>query len=1045
MKIHPLDPESSVVIEACAGSGKTWMLVSRIIRLLLAGAEFPEILAITFTRKAAQEMQNRLRQWLSLMALGSDDALKQFLRERFLSDAEIDAFMPKARNLFEASLATRMNITTFHGWFLEILRRAPLASNLAGASLAESVSAMVEEAWQRFAEGLQSEPENPAAIHLKTLFAEHGLFNTRKILTGFLEKRAEWWAFTLGRQDPVGFALEKLRAELNVDPDEAVLEKFQSDGKLQEMLWEYARLLGQNTDSDKHSAIELEKAMPSSLAESRFETIWGIFYTDRGTLRVRKESASQEKRLGFAMQARFIELHVQIGDRLAEVRDKIIHQRIYRFNESGLIAGNALLRYYQNLKDELGAIDFTDVEWRAFELLNHSEHAEYMQYKLDARYRHILLDEFQDTNPFQWQILKSWLAASNDAGLRPTVFMVGDPKQSIYRFRRAEARLFDIASDFLEKEYGARRMQHNLSRRSAPAVIDCVNRVFETLPDFPLHEAHRQDLPGRVEVLPLEEAVETAVELPPGLRNPLDFPRAEPDLKLETEARQFASRVSEIVGSYPVRDADGSERPARFGDIMVLVRKRAGLQVFERVLREAGIPYIGSSRGGLLETLEASDITALLSFMIAPFADLHLAQVLRTPIFDCSDEDLMALAAMPGTSWWQRLQQFDRDSKLGTACGMLEGWMGKTGRLPVHDLLDRIYFEGDLLRRYSDAVPDAMKASVVANLLAYLELALEVDAGRYPSLPKFMAELAELRRSSDDAPDEGVLGEVDNAIRFHTIHGAKGLEAPIVWILGANPSGAGKDDNYGVILDWPPEEDRPAHFSLHSVKGERGAGRSSYFEAETIHAQREDHNLLYVAMTRAIQAIFVSGTPSRAAQSWYHRIRDAAGETADYVPATGHAETRDVLPEMDYSDYRKSIPTGTRTLSTPEMRYGTLLHALLERGGSVGGRALLPEEQALLDDAGRILDAPGLRRFFDPDLYVSARNEVSYATGQGEIRRIDRLVEFPEEVWVLDYKTGDARESHRAQLEEYRVAMRSVFGKPVRCALIFRDGSLVEI
>ena len=1042
--MNPLDPESSVIMEACAGSGKTWMLVSRIIRLLLAGAQFSEILAITFTRKAAQEMQDRLRQWLSLMATATDDDVRDFLRMRFLSDEEIEISLPRARRLFEASLSARMNITTFHGWFLELLRCAPLSANLAGARLAESVSPIIEEAWQRFAEGLQQDTCSPVAVHLKSLFADYGLFNTRKILTGFLEKRAEWWAFTLGRNDPVAFALEKLRAELDVDPDADPLAEFQSD--FPDEFRDYAVLLGKNTASDQKMACDLEMAISMGLDESGFEAIWGVFFTGTGTPRIRKESGQQEKRLGAAGQARLLELHGVLGEWLAGIREKLVSRAIYRYNAAGLAAGAALLGYYQHLKEELGTIDFTDVEWRTFELLEHSEYAEYMQYKLDSRYRHILLDEFQDTNPFQWQILKSWLEASNDAGVKPTVFLVGDPKQSIYRFRRAEARLFDIAADYLEREYGAGRLQQNLSRRSAQAVIECVNRVFEDFPEFPRHEAARLDLPGRVEVLPLEEEDIAAAEAEesPGLRNPLERPRMEAqDLRLEIEAKQFAARVMDIVGRYPVTKPDGSVRPARFGDIMVLVRKRSGLQVFERALKQAGIPYIGSSRGGLLETLEASDITALLSFMIAPFADLHLAQVLRSPIFGCTDADLMALAAISGGSWWQCLCRFDADSRLGAAYRMLDGWMDSMGRLPVHDLLDRIYFEGDVLRRYRDAVPEAMKASVSANLLAYLELALEVDAGRYPSLPKFMSELA-VMRSGEDAPDEGILGDAGNALRFHTIHGAKGLEAPIVWILGANPVRDAREEHYGVIIDWPAEAARPRHFSLHSVKGERGAARAAYFEAEVRHAQREDLNLLYVAMTRTIQALFVSGTPSRAEQSWYHRILRAAGENESYVPAQADkAEVEKVLPGADASRLRKSIPTGTRESMSPEMRYGILLHELLEHGGSVARHLL--EEKALLEDARRILDSPELRRFFDSGFYVSARNEVSFATGGGEIRRIDRLVEFEDEIWILDYKTGGLQASHCAQLEEYRIAMRSVFEKPVRCALIFRDGSLLEV
>lgn len=1032
--MNPLEPSTSVVIEACAGSGKTWLLVSRIVRILLSGAQFSEILAITFTRKAAREMQNRLRDWLRLMAFAPEYEMRAFLRERFLSDEEIDSLLPKARNLFEASLATPMAITTFHGWFLEILRRAPLSSNLAGATLAESVSPLMEEAWQRFAEGLQSDAKNPAATHLMTLFAEYGLYNTRKLLTGFLEKRAEWWAYTLGKKDPAGFALERLRIELDVDPDEDIHGKFRSDSVLIGLLAEYAVLLGMNTDGDKAFALELGAALSSGRIE--FEAVWQVFFTGAGGLRVRKESAAQEKRLGSAGQARFIGLHREIGSRLEAVRNALVHLKIYRFNEAGLHAGHALLGYYQELKEELGVIDFTDVEWRTHTLLNHSEHAEYMQYKLDSRYRHILLDEFQDTNPFQWQILKSWFAASNEAGLRPSVFMVGDPKQSIYRFRGAEARLFDVASGFLQQEYGAIRLSQNLSRRSSPVVIDCVNRVF---PDFARHEAAQRDLPGRVEVLPLFDPERIDVEASPAFRNPLKERRIEaPDRKLEMEANAFAQKIREIVGRYPVRNPDGTSRAARYGDIMVLVRTRAGLDVYEKALKGLAIPYVGSNRGGLLGTLEALDITALLSFLIAPFADLYLAQVLKSPIFGCSDEDLASLAAIRDGSWWQRLRQAGRDSRLGEACMLLDSWMEKTGTLPVHDLLDRIYFEGDILNRYRDAVPESMKASVVANLQAFLELALEVDSGRYPSLPKFMAELA-IMRSSEEAPDEGILGEAGNAVRFHTIHGAKGLESPIVWLLGANGSGDAREDSYSVICDWPPDRESPSHFSLHAVKEEKGYGRMAYFESEARHAEREDANLLYVAMTRAAQALFVSGSPGRASRSWYRRIADAAVEPENHVPVEAARAVEEAAQAGDFAWLKVPFPAGSREPSTPEMRYGIRLHAILQNGLSGD------EEEGLANDARSILESPQLARFFDPACYVSAKNEASYVSEKGEVRRMDRLVEFENEIWILDYKTGDARESHREQLEEYRTAMQSVFSKPIRCALIFTDGSLQEV
>src|SRR4030066_388586 len=271
---------------------------------------------------------------------------------------------------------------------------------------------------------------------------------------------------------------------------------------------------------------------------------------------------------------------------------------------------------------------------------------------------------------------------------------------------------------------------------------------------------------------------------------------------------------------------------------MVLVRARTHLRVYEHALRARHIPFLTSRRGGLLDTLEAEDIQALLTFLITPFADLELAQALRSPLFACSDEDLMRLAKIPpsppfakgGTlnipsaefsplltlsppfakggpggicSWWQRLQHLaDPSPALQRAAGLLQRWLALADKLPVHDLLDRIYFEGDLMHRYAAALPAELHETVRANLQAFMEIALNVDAGRYPSLPRFLAELRELRAAENESPDEGKVGETGNALRIYTVHEAKGLEAPIVWLLDANDTQS-KADSYSGLLDWP--------------------------------------------------------------------------------------------------------------------------------------------------------------------------------------------------------------------------------------------------
>jgi len=1089
-----LDPKHSIVVEACAGSGKTWLLVSRIVRLLLAGVPPGEILAITFTRKAAQEMQARLHEWLHLLAVQDDDAVREFLRERAVDEID-DALLAKARGLYRDALLAHpvITISTFHGWFMQIIQRAPLNAGVpVGMQLLERTAALRDEAWQAFADSLRAAPDGETAQHMQQMFAGYGLHSTRTLLENFVYKRAEWWAYTQGQKDAAAWATEQLQNELEVedigfDP----LADWGMCGNSEEVLFAYiVQLAGNGTEPQKARAAELEQTWTDSKPEKRFDKVWRLLFTQKDEPRI----GSPFKPTAKQNAAAFLHTRDVLQASLQAARDELTEIEALRMNRAALHCGAALLDHYQELKLQQQQMDFTDLEWQVCRMLNQGDCAEYMQYKLDSRYRHVLLDEFQDTNPLQWQILQSWFAASAAVDSRPTVFVVGDPKQSIYRFRRADARLFGEVRGFLQQEFGAHYLTQNETRRNAPAVLDAVNRVFSGHPDgfvdFEEHIAHHLDLPGHVEVLPLIRGQKTEdrgqneqifSEL--NLRNPLTTPREEIQSGArETEAEQFAALIAEIVANWSVQD-DGKLRRAEYRDIMVLVRKRLHLRVYEHALRARHIPFLTSRRGGLLDTLEAEDIQALLTFLITPFADLELAQALRSPIFSCSDEDLMQLAGKrqdardkeqgdsqlascslplaPG-NWWQRLQHLDYPSPaLQRAAELLQGWLAQADKLPVHDLLDRIYFEGDLLHRYEAALPAELHETVRANLQAFMEIALNVDAGRYPSLPRFLAELRELRAAENESPDEGKVGEVGNALRIYTVHEAKGLEAPIVWLLDANDTQQ-KADSYSVLLDWQPNAPRPAHFSLFGDKKGRGAKRAPYFDADEAYARREEMNLLYVAMTRAKQALLVSGNGEMAETSWYGRIAQVVEQRSNpLLAAIGSvAPVREKSSSQVDAALLRPLPTGQYVARiTVEQRRGTWLHALLQHMASPNATAEkaalqtqcgIPsgEMDALLQQAQALLAHSSLQRFFDPQHYLSANNEMSYVNEAGELKRIDRLVEFDGEVWVLDYKTGETIEPapYRAQMLEYRTAMQTVYaGKTVRCALLFADGVLSEV
>ncbi len=1082
-----LDPRHSVVVEACAGSGKTWLLVSRIVRLLLDGVQPGEILAITFTRKAAQEMQARLHEWLHLLAVQDDAEARKFLRERALAEVD-DAMLARARGLYREVLLAQPGITisTFHGWFMQIIQRAPLNSGApVGMQLLERTSALREEAWQAFADSLRAEPDGKSAQFMQWLFAEYGLYNTRALLENFVHKRAEWWAFTNHLPSPasgrgvvgegaVAWAVDQLRAELGVDSDADPVADACADASLQVAVQAFAQALATGTEAQCSNASKLQSAWGLADPRQRFAALSLALYTQADEPRSFKPTKNQDAEA-------FLLARDVLFDKLQAVRDAVTELEALRMNRAALHCGAALLEHYQALKLRSQQMDFTDLEWQVCRLLNQSDCAEYMQYKLDSRYKHVLLDEFQDTNPLQWQILQVWFAAAAAVDSRPAVFVVGDPKQSIYRFRRADARLFGVVSTFLQRAFGARYLTQNETRRNAPSVLHAVNGVFAPLPDgfvdFEQHVAHHRDLPGHVEVLPL--AVVEEIHPSPlgrgaggeGLRNPLTTPRIEePGGAREIEAEQFAAHIAAIVAHWSVQGEGGVVRRTEHRDIMVLVRKRTHLRVYEQALRARHIPFLTSRRGGLLDTLEAEDIQALLTFLITPFADLELAQALRSPIFSCGDEGLMLLAQNAECGgWWPRLKYVVENGaaspQLQRAHRLLHGWLALADKLPVHDLLDRIYFEGDLLHRYAAALSAELHETVRANLQAFMEIALNVDAGRYPSLPRFLAELRELREADDnEAPSEGKVGELGNALRIYTVHEAKGLEAPIVWLLDANDTQR-KPDSYGVLLDWQPDAPRPAHFSLYSDKRGRGARRAHYFDAEQAYARREEMNLLYVAMTRAKQALLVSGNGEPAEESWYGRIAQVVeqGSNPLLAAAQGAAPAQKSASKVD-SAMLHPLPTGQHApRMTTDQRQGIWLHALLQhlsptlypspqgRGKQeLQQRCGIPagEMDALWQQAQHLLALANLQRFFDPQHYRSACNEMPYVNASGELKRIDRLVEFDNEVWVLDYKTGEQADPapYRAQMLEYRAAMQAVYaGKAVRCALLFAGGTLCEV
>ncbi|MGS0742166.1 UvrD-helicase domain-containing protein [Glaciimonas sp. GG7] len=1085
------DPHHSVVVEACAGSGKTWLLVARMLRLLLAGAAPSELLAITFTRKAAQEMRERLLELLHDLALQPDAEVRILLQERGIEAKHLTSTMPLARGLYERVLSSpqSLSIDTFHSWFARLLQIAPLNSGVPhGYTLTDKTGELLADAYRRFMQSLNDKNNGELKQTMLGLYGQVGDANARKLLNAFANKRAEWWASSMAPGDiatPLQWLTDMCGADAQTDARLALWD----DAKLIDRIHNISWLLGHGTATNQKRATAIETALTLGAALENFDALCHQFFDDNGKPRGNTKTNSLKKALednfGGDGVSVFDDAFLDIGEALKLLRRRSGERGVLALNQALFIVGHAFVETYQAIKAEQRVFDFADLEWQAYRLLTNPETAAYVQSRLDTRYKHILLDEFQDTNPLQWSIVRAWLNAYGDDAAQPSVFVVGDPKQSIYRFRRAEPRVFVAARDMLQQQ-GATVLQANQTRRNATAIIEVLNDSFYANPLFSAQTTLGEE-GGAVWRLPLiRQTKADAVEMQPGLRNPLITAREESeDARRRDEGDSVAEALNAARQRIQIKNGNDS-RKLRWSDVMLLVKKRTHLGAYENALRNAGIPFMSDRRGGLLESLEISDLIALLTFLITPDDNRALAHVLKSPIFAASDDDLIALALRTERGWWPRLLALDAaglaSTALQSAAHLLAHWLTLSPRLSVHDLLDVMLHQGQLIERYAQAATPMTRSQAIGNIEAFVALALNMDAGRYPSLPKFIDALRVLQRTAEsDAPDEASIDASIDAVRILTVHSAKGLEAPVVVLLDANHSDPARDD-IGILCDWPQDADAPVHFSAFGRVAERGAARDRLFAAEEGFKAQEDWNLLYVATTRAKQLLIISGVAGARSSavggvtegSWYARLEwmpemlwedeaDDAVINLDVALDSGF-----VLPIFDPAPLplKQALSSNVRdeemAINDDAIEEGIALHALLERLTQHGHWPINVPDVATIarwlpctstlalivqQQAKTILTQPALTHFFDPGLHLAARNEMEVMADV--LLRFDRVVMFEKEVWILDYKRQlleSERAGYQAQLDGYRVAAQPIFvGKALRIAVITADGRLWEM
>ncbi|MES2279859.1 MAG: UvrD-helicase domain-containing protein [Pseudomonadota bacterium] len=1065
------DPRRSVAVEACAGAGKTWMLVSRMLRALLDdnGRVQPhEILAITFTKKAAGEMRERLYEWLEKFAHADDETLRHELLIRgVLSQKSATApaeLREQLANLYQRVLASGrpVQIRTFHSWFAALLRSAPMAT-LQQLGLPVNYELLEDDAqakalvWRRFYAALAASPELKADF--EDVVLTHGRFQADKALQVALDKRTE---FTLAdEQGVVDASVEHFGVMF---PECAGLghpdEHFSSNAPCRALMTAAATSLGRaSAPTFSAKGVELEKAITAG----DFQAALSALLTEKGTAR-----KFGEKIVGIETIREAQELALRLAAARHQHEAWDYQQRMARLSR-------LLLAEFKSLKRERGWIDMNDVERAALTMLGDTVLSGWVQERLDARIRHLMIDEFQDTNPLQWQALSAWLMSYSGAGKAPSVFIVGDPKQSIYRFRRAEPQVFIAAQKFIREGLGGDLLACDHTRRNSVAVINTVNAVMGDARDndgytgFRDHTSASEESGMAIRLPPIpREARDTSSGqiAEEGWRDSLTTPRELPEETLRTrEARQAAAWIATRIAQGLVPS-----------EVMVLSRKRAGLLPLQDELRVLHIPAQVGEKTELIDCCEVLDIVALLDVLVSTQHDLSLARALRSPLFGLSDDALVQIVLARGetkAAWFEVLQKHDLAiPELDGIAARLLKYKSWVDSLPPHDALQAIYHDGDVLARFAAAAPASARNTVLANLRALLNVALQLDGGRYATPYAFVRALKAggLQAPAAVNPD---------AVRLLTIHGAKGLEAEAVLLLDTDTLERNAD-SMGVLIDWPGEAIAPQKFVFLVSESRPPACAVPMLEKEQAERAREELNALYVALTRARNTLVVSSiTPHReTTRSWWQRLYPFAQDVAAPEPASPAADvdatdaatfTLAELPELPADKTLAAPPPigeDDAAKDTDSSRFGQAMHRLLELG--VQGNA--PAARRVADAVARqfrlvpakmeeaIAMATRIRQgeaawIWDPAVIAWQANEIELMVG-GQSRRIDRLVQRRDaghegHWWVIDYKSAHRPEEDPellGQMAAYRAALQAIYpGEVVKAAFLTGRGALVEV
>ncbi|MCC0807747.1 double-strand break repair helicase AddA [Methylobacterium sp. W2] len=1088
------DPLASAWVSANAGAGKTKVLTDRVVRLLLNGAPPARILCLTFTKAAAANMSIRVFRTLGRWVTLDDAALTAELTE-LTGAAPARRTLKAARRLFARAVETPggLKIETLHALCERLLHMFPFEANVPARFqvLDENQAADLFAAETDRVLALAMTGRNP---DLRSAWDRVGPEATGDTLRAIL-RAAMRAQSTFDGTDGLSGPLDALSRSLGLSAGETadtVLDRILTGG-LDD--WSsLAERLRTGKSTDEGLADRLIAAEATREAAARLDLYRSVFFTEKGTPKADRSLGTKD------VPAEVKEALLSERDRLDPLFDTLRAAKALERTQALFVLVAEIHRRVERQKARLGALDFDDLIHKALDLLSRVD-AAWVLYKLDRGIDHVLVDEAQDTNPRQWDILRRITAdfASGEGareGLR-TRFAVGDPKQSIYSFQGAEPREFET----VHREWRSASKQAglafedvtlNVSFRSTKGILRAVDATFAVPEHYQglsfddtavgtTHETARRDAPGVVEIWPVE--VPAQEEEPDAWAAPVDAPEA------NAPSIVTARRVARAVKAWTTTGDEGG-RVWRPGDVLILVRKRsAAFEEVIRALKVCGVPVAGQDRLDITAHIAVNDLVSIGRAGLLPADDLTLAGALKTPLVGLDDDDLVRIAA-----------RRDESETLEDALAR-HAAAGDPAALRGHEALT---LWSDLAARHG---PFGFYASLLGPHEGRMRLVARLGGEAGDAIDVFLMKAAEAEQASeapsldcfltryDSAPGRGVNGltvkrDLESGrdeVRVMTIHGAKGLEAPVVVMIdGCEP--LGRNDPHLLAMPGGRDGAMPPVWAGSKTQDTQAVAAAR--EAHQARAREEHNRLLYVALTRAADRLTVApyrGHEEQGETAWCEMVRkgleqafgpgesleaaygpvllwrdgpvrsvaaasspaaDAASAIPGWLRQSAGSEVEAAPPvspsgALGAADGQRAVPR--RQANPQARRRGILIHSLIEHlprldrhqrpsAASAFVKARAPslpaaEQDRLVEDVLKLVNDPALAVLFDKD----ARAEVTisgHVSVGGASRpvfgRVDRLSIRPDGIVVADFKTSRPP-SDRAPIPEDEAAQIALY------------------